>query len=60
MKNLHPGDRKLFFNRFSGDTLFSSLVSFAFLVLVFIFCCLLFFEMKNVYSDTHSIKWAGE
>ena len=30
-KNLHPGGRKCFFNRFSGDIHFSSLVSFAFL-----------------------------
>ena len=30
----------LFFNRFSGDILFSSLVSFAFFILVFLFVCL--------------------
>ena len=36
-----------FFNRFSGHILFSSLVSFAFSD------SSLFFELKNVYSDTH-------
>ena len=48
-KNLHPGGHKFFFffNRFSGHILFSSLVSFAFSD------SSLFFELKNVYSDTH-------
>ena len=47
-KNLHPGGHNFFFfNRFSGHILFSSLVSFAFSD------SSLFFELKNVYSDTH-------
>ena len=50
----------LFFNRFSGDILFSSLVSFAFFILVFLFVCLFVFEIKNVYSATHSTMRAGE
>ena len=38
---IHPGGRKfIFFNQFSGDIIFSSLVSFAFLILVFFFVCL--------------------
>ena len=45
-----------FFNRFSGDILFSSLISFAF----FDSCLCLFFGIKNVYSDTHSTMWAGK
>ena len=36
----------------------SSLVSFAFLI--FFFLLLLFFEIKNVYSDTYSTMRAGE
>ena len=39
-------------SRFSGDIIFSSLVSFA-CILVFLLVCL-FFEIKNIYSDTHS------
>ena len=36
-KNLHLGSRKfIFYNRFSGDIIFSSLVSFAFFILVFV------------------------
>ena len=52
----------LFFNQFSGDALFSSLVSFAFFDSCFFCCCrcLLFFEIKNVYADTCSIKRVGE
>ena len=50
----------LFFNRFSGDILFSSLVSFAFFYSCFFIVCLLFFELKNVYSDTQSTVLAGE
>ena len=55
-KNLHPGCRKfIFLNRFSGNILFSSLVSFVFLYswvcfvlyswvcFVFVFFCLFFF-----------------
>ena len=37
-KNLLGGRKFIFFNRFSGDTFFSSLVSFAFLILVFFVC----------------------
>ena len=60
-KNLHPGGHKLiFFNQFSGDIFLSSLVSFAFLILVFFFVCLMFFKIKNVYSDTHLNMRAGE
>ena len=37
----------LFFYRFSGDILFSFLVSFAFLVFLFFFACLFgFFKLK--------------
>ena len=54
-ENLHPGDRKFI--------LFSSLVSFVFfycfyLFNFFFFC--LFFEIKNLYSDTASTMRAGE
>ena len=56
-----PGRPQIyFFNRFSGDILFSSLVSFAFLILVFVVVYLLFFELKNIYSDTYSTMRAGE
>ena len=66
-KNLHPGGRKFigYFNRFSGDILFSSLVSFDFfyscffVVVVAVVVCL-FFQLKNVYSDTHRTLRAGE
>ena len=60
-KNLHPGGRKfIFFNRFSGDILYSFLVSFAFFVfLSFLFVCL-FFEIKNVYSYRYSTTRTGE
>ena len=37
----------LFFKRFSGDIIFSFLVSFAFFVF-------LFFEIKNIYYDTNA------
>ena len=46
--------KNFFFNRFSGYILFSSLVSFAFSD------SSLFFELKNVYSDTHWTIRAGE
>ena len=60
-KNLHPGGRKFFLNRFSRDILFSSLISFAFFGSCFFFVVyLMFLEIKNVYSDTHSVKRAGE
>ena len=36
----------LFFKRFSGDIIFSSLVSFAFFVFLFLFCCLCFCFLK--------------
>ena len=54
-----------FFNQFSGDILSSSLVFFAlsyacfFLFFFFLFLCL-FFEINNLYSDTHLTKRAGE
>ena len=53
-KNLHPGSHKfIFFNRFSGDFLFSALVSFDFFgFLIYLFVCLMFFEIKNIYFDT--------
>ena len=38
-KNLHP-DQIYFFSQFSGDILFSSLVSFTFFVFCFFFFCL--------------------
>ena len=61
-KNLHPGRHKFFFfNQFSRDILFPFLVSFAFFYFCFVlFVCLLFFEIKNVYSDTHSTMRACE
>ena len=43
-KNLHPGGRKfVFFNQFSGDILFPSLVSFAFFVFLYFCACLFVF-----------------
>ena len=43
-----------FFNWFSGDILFSSLISFVFFVFLFSFCSFVFFfEIENIYSDTH-------
>ena len=54
-KNLHPGGRNVFFfNRCSGDILFSSLVSFAFLFFVFFlffffFIYFLFFDCLFVF-----------
>ena len=57
-KNLHPGSHKfLYIYRISKNILFSSLVSFAFDVFL-LFC--LFFEIKNIYSDTHSAMREGE
>ena len=46
----------LFFYRFFGDSLFSSLVSFSFFDSCFfrLFVCLMLFRIKNAYSDTHS------
>ena len=64
-KNLHPGGRKFFFfYRFSGNILFSFLVSFSFFF-VFLLCfafflACLFFEIKSIYSDTRSTMRAGE
>ena len=61
-KNLPPGGHKFgFLSRFSRDIIFSSLVYFAFLILVFfVVVCLMFFELKNVYSDAHPTMRAGE
>ena len=54
-----PGRPQIIFsNRFSGDILFSSLVSFAFVcVLVFVCLCVCF---RNIYSDTHATMRADE
>ena len=54
-----------FFHWFSRDILFSSLVYFAlfdsyFCLFVCFFVCLLFFEIKNGYSDAKSTMQAGE
>ena len=49
-----------FLIRFSGDILFSSLVAFAFFVFLFFVLLCLFFEIKNIYSDTYSTMRAGE
>ena len=53
-KNLHPGVRRfIFFNRFSGDILFSSLVSLFSFILVFFclfICC--FLKLK-IYIPIH-------
>ena len=51
-KNLHPGRSKFIFLIDFPEIFFFSLVSFAFLILVF--SSLMFFEIKNVYSNTHS------
>ena len=40
--------------------MFSSLVSFTFFVLLFFLLICVFFEIKNIYSDTHSNMRAGE
>ena len=42
------------------DIFFSSLVSFTCFWFFFLFVCLLFFEIKNAYSDTHFINRVGE
>ena len=58
-KNLHRGGRKfIYFNRFSGDIFFSSIVPFAFLYSYFFAC--LYFKIKNICSDTLSTTWACE
>ena len=44
-KNLHPGSCNFFLNLFSGDIIFSSLVSFS-----FFFCILVFFSFFSVFS----------
>ena len=50
-----------FFNRLFGDIFFSSLVSFDFFGSCFcVVVCLLFFEIKNVYPDTHSTMRVAE
>ena len=48
-----------FFYRFSGDIIFSSLVSLAFFLCWFFVGCL-FFEIKNIYPDAHSIMRVGK
>ena len=57
-KNLYPGGLKLIFlNQFSGE-IFSILLQFLFLFLYsfffVLFCLLACFEIKIIYSDTHS------
>ena len=55
VKNLPPGGRKfIFFNRFSGDVLFSSLVSFVFFYYCFFFVCLFvaFWNWKCIFWYT--------
>ena len=59
-KNLHPGGLKFIFNRFSGYIIFSSFVAFAFLCCCCFLLVYLFFEIKSIYSDTHSTMWAGK
>ena len=55
------GGRVSFFNRFSEDIFFFFYVYFAFSGSCFLFVlCWLFFEIKNVYSDTHSTMQAGK
>ena len=49
----------IFFKRFSGDILFSSLVSFFCILVVFLLVSW-FFEIKNIYSDTHSTMRVGD
>ena len=59
-KNLHPGGRKfIFFNRFSGDLLFTSLFSFSFFDSCFFVCLFDVFD-KNVYSNSHLTMQADE
>ena len=56
-----PGRPQIyFFNRFSGDVLFSSIDSFGFFVFLFFSLFVCFFEIKNIYPDTHSTMRAGE
>ena len=58
-KNTYWGSQIfIFFNQFSRDILFFSLV-FLFLSFVFVFACF-FFEIKSIYSDTHSTMQARE
>ena len=56
-KNLHAGGRKfIFFNRFSGNILFSSLLSFAFNVFLFfyVFCLFVCFSKLKKYILIHT------
>ena len=50
-KNLHPGNSKFIFLIDSPDIL-SFFLSFFFFPF-YLFICLMFFQIKNVYSDTH-------
>ena len=65
-KNLHSSGRNFFFcllfffDRFSRDILFSSLVSFVFFDSCFFVVYLFLFEHKNVYCDTHSSLQVSE
>ena len=65
--NKVPGQNKIplfreiyFFNQFSGDILFSFLLSFALFAFLIILLACLFFEDKTIYSNTHSTMRAGE
>ena len=56
-KNLPPGVRKfIFFNRFSGNILFSSLLSFAFFFALFfyVFCLFVCFSKLKKYILIHT------
>ena len=58
-KNLQPGGHKfIFFNHLRYSLFFFSFFYF-FCILVFFHVCL-FFEIKSIYSDTHSAMRAGE
>ena len=53
-KNLHPGGHKFgFLSRFSGDIIFSSLVYFAFLILVFLLLFVWCFLNLKMYILMH-------
>ena len=60
-KNLHPGGRKFFFfNRFSGEIFFSSLVSFDFFCILFFFFCLFVCFSKLKLNNLTHIRLYGE
>ena len=55
-KNLHPSDRKSIFFLINFPEKLSFVLWF---LLLFLYSCL-FFEIKNIYSDTHSVMKTGE